>query len=70
VNLRKILRRRIRASRSGVNAAGDVNVVIAAKVNEGSATRVSTRSRSRIVQKKGRTVFEQHEHETEGGSND
>jgi hypothetical protein len=63
VNLRNIIEKRIRLQRKGVNAAGDVNAVISANVNEGaSSSHVSHRSRSRIVQRSGRTsVTEERE---------
>jgi hypothetical protein len=42
-----------------------VHGVVAANVGErGSHTHVSSRSRHRIVQRGGRTVVDEHEHET------
>jgi hypothetical protein len=62
VNIRKIIQRRIRHQGKGVTAAGDVNAVISANVNEGSShSHVSTRSRQRIVQRSGGTKTEARE---------
>jgi hypothetical protein len=58
VNIRRIIQRRIRHAGKGVNAVGDFNAVTVASVNERNArTRVSTRSRQRIVQRSGRTTY-------------
>lgn len=66
MNLRKIIQRRIRSQKGGLNAAGDVSAVIAANVGEKRAkTHVSTKSRHRIVQAGGRTVVDEHQHEHE-----
>jgi hypothetical protein len=67
VNIKKIIQRRVRHAGRGVDALGDVNAVIGANVNEGnSRTRVSTRSRQRIVQRSGRTTYVR-EDATRGG---
>jgi hypothetical protein len=66
VNLRKIIQRRIRSRKGGLNAAGDVSAVIAANVGEKPGrTHVSSKSRHRIVQAGGRTVVDEHEHKHE-----
>jgi hypothetical protein len=58
VNIKRIIQRRTRRAGKGVNAVGDFNAVTAASVNErNSRTRVSTRSRQRIVQRSGRTTY-------------
>lgn len=67
MKIKKIIQRRIRHAGKGVQVVGDVNAVIAANVNEGnSRTRVSTRSRQRIVQRSGRTTYVS-ENTTRGG---
>jgi hypothetical protein len=62
MKFRKVIRKRIRHEKDGVNVAGDVNATIAANVNEpGSRTKTSSRSRQRIVQRSGRRDDEQDE---------
>jgi hypothetical protein len=64
MDVRKVVNRRIRHSRDGVDVVGDINAVIAANVNEpGGSSHVS--SKQRIVQRNGETVVS--EHTTEGG---
>jgi hypothetical protein len=64
MNLRKIIERRFRSQKGGVNAAGDVSAVIATNVGEKAGrTRLSSKSRHRIVQSGGRTVVDEHEHD-------
>jgi hypothetical protein len=71
MNIRKIIQRRIRHHGKGVNAVGDVNAVISANVNEGSShSHVSARSRSRIVQRSGRTHMSEETETTRGGDDD
>jgi hypothetical protein len=54
VNIRKVIRRRIRHHAEGVDFAGDINAVVAANVNEpGSVNRVSSSSSQRVVQRSG-----------------
>lgn len=56
IHIRKLIQRRIRHQREGVDAVGDVNAVISANVNEGSShSHVSTRSRQRVAKRSGRT---------------
>jgi hypothetical protein len=71
MNIRKIIRRRSRHQGKGVDAAGDVNAVISANVNEGSShSHVSTRSRQRIVQRSGRTKVTEERETIRGGDDD
>jgi hypothetical protein len=64
----KIIEKRLRGGTRDANTAADVHGVIAANVGEGGArTHVSSHSRHRIVQRGGRTVVNEHEHETETG---
>jgi hypothetical protein len=58
VNIRKIIRKTIRHEGDGSQVAGDVNAVISANVGErgGSVSQTSSRSRTRIVQRSGKTV--------------
>jgi hypothetical protein len=68
MNLRKVLNRRIRRSGPGVDVVGDVNAVISANVDDSpSASHVSSRQRTRIVQRSGRTEVFEHEQTTEEG---
>jgi hypothetical protein len=47
VNIRKVIQRRIRLSREGVDVAGDVNAVISANVGrDRSTTSVSSKQRT------------------------
>jgi len=70
MNLRKVIEKRLRREGGGVNAAGDVHAVVSANVGEpGSRSLVASRSRHRIVQRSGRAVVDEHEHEArEGGT--
>jgi hypothetical protein len=55
MNFLKIISKRIRRHESGVQIAGDVNAVVSANVGErGSVSHVSSRQRSRVVQRSGR----------------
>jgi hypothetical protein len=68
MNLRKVIHRRIRSARKGVNAAGDVNAVISVNTSEpGSTSHVSSRQRTRIVQRGGRTEVYEHESDSSSG---
>jgi hypothetical protein len=70
VDIRRIISRRIRSGGTGVNAVGDVHAVIAANVDEPrSRSQVSSRSRTRVVQRSGRTEVLDSRMETsqEGG---
>jgi hypothetical protein len=71
MNIRKIINRRFRHAGNGVQTAGDVNAVVSANVGEprGSVSHTSSRRRSRVVQRSGRTVSEtQESHDNEGGT--
>lgn len=60
MNLRKVIQRTLRHGKDGVTVAGGLNAVVNANVNEPGESRTSVRSRTRIVQRNGRTeVFEQ-----------
>ena len=56
MNVRKVIRKRIRKQGKGTNLAADVNVVVSSNVND-PGSRASARSRQRIVQRSG-TVSE------------
>ena len=60
LNIRKVFRRRIRHERNDVSVAADINVVVAANVNE-SGSRSFVRSRQRIVQRSGRVPGQERE---------
>jgi hypothetical protein len=50
--IRKVIRKRIRVNRDGVQAVGDLNAVIAANVSRGGSSSVSSvSSTQRIVQR-------------------
>ena len=52
MNVRKVIRRRIRQRERGLDVVADVNAVVSANVNQpGSGS--SVRSRQRIVQRSG-----------------
>lgn len=60
MSLRKVIQRTLRHEKDGVNVAGGINAVVNASVNEPGESRTSVRSKTRIVQRNGRTeVFEQ-----------
>jgi hypothetical protein len=66
MQLRKLIEKRIRHAGNAVNAAGDVSAAVSANVGEsGSHQHVSRKSRSRIVQRGGRTIVDEHESTTE-----
>ena len=66
VKLRKVIRRQIRSDADGVSVAGGIDAVVSANVNEPGSNRTTVRSKTRIVQRNGRTeVFET---ETDAGS--
>lgn len=51
MNIRKIISKRIRHDKDGVQIAGDVNAVISANVGErGSSTHVSSKQTARVEQ--------------------
>ncbi len=56
MRVRKIIRKRIRHDKDGVQIAGDINAVVAGNVNEGPGAGSTATSRQRIVQKSRRTA--------------
>ena len=59
MKLRKVIQKHLRRDADGVSAAGGLNAVVSASVNEPGRTETSVRSHTRIVQRNGRTeVFE------------
>jgi hypothetical protein len=52
MKIRKIIRKRIRHNKGGVQVAGDINAVIAANVDEGDS-RSHVSNHQRIVQRSG-----------------
>ena len=50
MNIRKIIEKRIRHSRDGVDVVGDVNAVVSANVGERKSS-ASVSSRQRVVQR-------------------
>ena len=70
MNLRKVIEKSFRREGRGTNVAGGVDAVVSANVGEpGSRSHLSSRSRRRIVQKGGRTIVDEHEHETRESGN-
>ena len=63
--IRKVIRRRIRVNRGGVQAVGDVNAVVAANVSRGNSSAVSVSSRQRIVQRSRSTAEARSDSEEE-----
>jgi hypothetical protein len=59
VKLRQVIRRQLRRDADGVSVAAGLNAVVSATVNEPGTTKTVTHSKTRIVQRNGRTeVFE------------
>jgi hypothetical protein len=54
MRLRKVIDKKIRSSKDGINVVGDIKSVIAANVNEPGTSVTSSTSRNRIVQRSGR----------------
>jgi hypothetical protein len=67
MNLYRIIEKHIRGRSRGVNAAGDVHAVVASSAGTGSRTHLSSHSRHRVVQRGGRTLVDEHEHESDVG---
>jgi hypothetical protein len=53
VNVKKVIRKRVRRQRPGMQVAADINAAVAANVNE-PGTRTHVSSRQRIVQKQAK----------------
>ena len=56
MNVRRIIRKRIRHRTGGVDLAADVNAAVAGNVSQGEGTQNEVSSHQRIVQRDGRTV--------------
>ena len=71
MNFRKLINKKFRHAGEGVQAAGDVQAAIAANVGrKGSASKMSTRQSTRIVQRSGETVVSESHQESTGGGSD
>jgi hypothetical protein len=55
VKLRKVIQRQLRHNKDGVSVAADINAVVSATVNEPGVTKTTVSSKSRIVQRGGKT---------------
>lgn len=68
MKINEVFNKRLRYSRDGVNAAGDIDAVVAATVSEtGTRNKVSSRQRSRIVQRGGKTLVDESSSESKTG---
>jgi hypothetical protein len=68
MSFRRIISKRIRRDKDGVQIAGDVNAVVSANVGErGSSSHVSSRQTSHVVQRSGKRRAEGDEPESESG---
>lgn len=54
MKLHKVIRKRFDKSIEGISAAGRLNAVIRANVNEPGTTRTDVRAKSTVVQRSGR----------------
>ena len=54
MRIRKVIDKKIRSRKNGMNVVGDIQGVIAANVNEPGTSIVSSTSHNRIVQRSGR----------------
>ena len=71
MQIRRVFNKRIRRGGKGTSVAGDVNAVISAHVADNPSTsHVTSRQRTRIVQRGGRTEVFEHEHTTDQGGAD
>ncbi len=62
MNLRKVISRRFHRTGSAGQVAGDVNAVVSANIGEpGSVSHTSSRHRTRVVQRSGKTVVSETE---------
>jgi hypothetical protein len=64
MNIRKVIKRRLRREGDGMNVAADVNAVVSANVGERgrSVSRTSSRQRTQVVQRSGKTVVSESQH--------
>ena len=68
MDLRKIIHRRIRHHADGVDVVGDISAVVSGNVGQrGTSSHVSSRQKTRIVQKSGRTHVSEESETEEGG---
>ena len=64
--MRRVIRRKVRTSRDGVNLVGDVTAVVASQTRrQGEHSATSSRQQVRVVQRNGRTRTEIRDTETE-----
>lgn len=69
MNILHVINRRLRREEKGVQVAGDVNAVVSANVGEpGSRSGVSSRQRTKIVQRSGSTVVAETRQSKEEGT--
>ena len=54
MRFKKVIDKKIRSSKDGINVVGDIKSVIAANVNEPGTSVTSSTSHNRIVQRSGR----------------
>jgi hypothetical protein len=64
MNIRKVINKRLRREGDGMNVAADINAVVSANVGEpgGSVSQTSSRRRTRVVQRSGKTVSSASQH--------
>jgi hypothetical protein len=67
MKLRKVIQKRLRRDGDGVSVAGGLNAVVSASVNEPGRSETSVHSRTRIVQRNGRTEVFETESDTGSG---
>ena len=64
--MRRVIRRRVRSSRDGVNLVADVNAVVASQTRrQGEHSATSARQQVRVVQRNGHARTEIRDTETE-----
>lgn len=70
MRIHEVLSRTFRHAARGVNAAGDVDVTVAANVNESGTTRTRVKSTKRVVQRSGKTVVSEERRERQDEKED
>jgi hypothetical protein len=63
---RKVFNKKLRYTKDGINVIGDINAVVASDTEPGSVNHVSTKQKTRIVQRDGRTIVDESSSETKG----